>query len=101
MIAHATHIIAIIASTIYADLVPIVRFHKPLKSGSPINSHDSPTIEKQCPLIPPNTAHIAIAGIHPVPGAIPDDKVNIPAPATLLTKLNTDDTMFNKKYYIK
>jgi hypothetical protein len=93
MMAQATHMIAITASTMKDDFSPMVRFHNPLKSASPVNSHASPTIEKQCPLSPPSTEQITIAGIHPVPGAIPDDNVKIPAPATLFTKLKTDETV--------
>ena len=61
-----------------------------LKSLSPVISQASPMIAKQCEPIVPNPAQIAIAGIHPVPAAIPADSVNIPAPATLLTRLKTD-----------
>jgi hypothetical protein len=40
--------------------------------------------------IAPNTPQITIAGTHPVPLAMAADRVKRPAPATLLTKLNTE-----------
>ncbi len=64
-----------------------------LKSRSPVSSQASPIKVKVCPLIHPNKIQMRQEGINPVPVAIPADKVKMPAPATLLTKLNTDDGM--------
>ena len=61
-----------------------------LNVSSPVSSQDSPMMEKQCALIAPRMVQIEIAGIQPVPEAMPAESVKIPAPATLLTKLKTD-----------
>jgi hypothetical protein len=62
-----------------------------LKSDSPVSSQAFPIMEKPCPLLTLKNAQISIAGIKPVPGAIPAAKVKIPAPATLFTRLKTDE----------
>ena len=66
------------------------KFQSTLKSASLVSSHASPMIAKECPLSRPKTAHMSMAGIQPVPLAIPAAKVKMPAPATLLTRLKTD-----------
>lgn len=85
--------IAIIESTMYVVLTPIVRLQRPLKSRSPVNSQASPIMIKECALSAPRMVQIRIAGIHPVPPAFPAARAKMPAPATLLTKLKTDDAM--------
>ena len=64
-----------------------------LKSASPVNSQASPMVANEWPLSKPSTAHISMAGINPEPEAMPADRVKMPAPATLLTRLNTEAVM--------
>ena len=74
----------------YVVSSPMVTAHKPLKSSCCVSSHAAPINRKVCAEIAPSKAQIHIAGIQPVPPAIPEDSVRIPAPATLLIKLKMD-----------